>query len=127
MLEETTFMQLVFFYTGTLKEKIEAANKLLIAEFESERAHHQKLVREKERLQQRLENLHGEMQVLTSPQNAHKRTPSDISAISLESFTSSVSPDEKKEDAEEDADKEVCFILFYSVHSYVNVRLRPST
>ncbi|KAL5019880.1 hypothetical protein ScPMuIL_002772 [Solemya velum] len=91
---------------ATIKEKVEAANKLLIAEFESERAHHQKLVREKERLQQRLENLHGEMQVLTSPQNEHKRTPSDISAISLESFTSSVSPDEKKEDGEEDAEKE---------------------
>ena len=48
--------------------------------------------------------MQGEMQVLTSPLG-HKRTPSDISMISLESVTSSVSPEEKK-DAEE-GEKEV--------------------
>uniref|UniRef100_A0A2C9MA30 Uncharacterized protein n=1 Tax=Biomphalaria glabrata TaxID=6526 RepID=A0A2C9MA30_BIOGL len=46
-----------------VREKVAAANKLLIQEFESERAHHQKLVKEHARLQQRLENLHSEMQV----------------------------------------------------------------
>jgi myosin-5 len=60
-----------------------------MAEFESERSHHQRLVKEHSRLQQRLENLQGEMEYLTSPQG-HKRTPSDMSAISLESYTSSV-------------------------------------
>ena len=87
-----------------IKAKVDAANKQLMAEFESERSHHQRLVKEHSRLQQRLENLQGEMEYLTSPQG-HKRTPSDMSAISLESYTSSVSPDEKKE-AEEENEKE---------------------
>ncbi|XP_076081183.1 unconventional myosin-Va-like isoform X3 [Mytilus galloprovincialis] len=82
-----------------VKAKVEAAKKQLLSELDSEREHHQKLVKEHARLQQRLENLHGEMEYLTSPQG-HKRTPSDISAISLESYTSSVSPDEKKEEEE---------------------------
>lgn len=44
------------------------------------------------------------MAVLTSP-GGHKRTPSDISAISLESYTSSVSPDEVKYEEEGAEDK----------------------
>ena len=89
-----------------IKAKVEAAKKELQAEVESERSHHQRLVKEHARLQQRLENLHGEMEYLTSPQG-HKRTPSDISAISLESYTSSVSPDDKKDEMEEEHEKEV--------------------
>lgn len=46
-----------------MKEKIEMVNQLALQEFESERAHHQKLVKEHARLQQRLENLQGELQV----------------------------------------------------------------
>ncbi|KAJ8311363.1 hypothetical protein KUTeg_010718 [Tegillarca granosa] len=84
-----------------VKKSVASANKHLMEEFESERAHHQRVVKEHARLQQRLENLQGEMQVLTSPQG-HKRTPSDISAISIESFTSSVSPEESKKDEEEE-------------------------
>ena len=96
---------ILIFFTEMIKAKVDAANKQLMAEFESERSHHQRLVKEHSRLQQRLENLQGEMQYLNSPQG-HKRTPSDMSAISLESYTSSVSPDEKKE-AEEENEKEV--------------------
>jgi len=88
-----------------IKAKVDAANKQLMTEFESERSHHQRFVKEHSRLQQRLENLQGEMEYLTIPQG-HKRTPSDMSAISLESYTSSVSPDEKKE-GEEENEKEV--------------------
>ncbi|XP_056002833.1 unconventional myosin-Va-like isoform X5 [Ostrea edulis] len=88
-----------------MKKKLEEANKLLQAEFESERSHHQRLVKEHARLQQRLENLQSEFQVLTSPQG-HKRTPSDISAISLESYTSSVSPDDIKYDEEGPEEKD---------------------
>ncbi|KAH9495971.1 Unconventional myosin-Va [Bulinus truncatus] len=86
-----------------VREKVEAANKLLIKEFESERGHHQKLVKEHARLQQRLENLQSEMQVLTSPTKGHHRSPSDISAISLESYSSSAADSERK--AEEDEDQ----------------------
>ncbi|XP_021345690.1 unconventional myosin-Va-like isoform X3 [Mizuhopecten yessoensis] len=87
----------------TSKEKLDTANKIMMAEFESERAHHQRLVKDYARLQQRLENLQGEMQVLTSPQG-HKRTPSEISAISLESYASSISP-EDKDDFEKESDQ----------------------
>ena len=53
--------------------------------------------------------MQGEMQVLTSPLG-HKRTPSDISMISLESVTSSVSPEEKK-DGEEGEKEVMCYTL----------------
>ncbi|BFZ14098.1 hypothetical protein BsWGS_17137 [Bradybaena similaris] len=81
------------------KEKIEATTKLLMAEFESERGHHQKLVKEHARLQQRLENLQMELQVLTSPTKGHHRSPSDVSAISLESYNDGDS--ERKEEDED--------------------------
>ncbi|KAK3095804.1 hypothetical protein FSP39_019412 [Pinctada imbricata] len=91
--------------TDAIKSKIEDEKRLIIAEFESERSHHQRLVKEHARLQQRLENLQGEMQVLTSPQG-HMRTPSDISIMSLESVTSSTSPDYKNdEDEHEEKDQ----------------------
>nr|KAG5702614.1 hypothetical protein BaRGS_028000 [Batillaria attramentaria] len=83
----------------SVKEQVEMAKKLLIQEFESERSHHQRLVKEHARLQQRLENLQGEMQVLTSPTGL-RRTPSDVSAISIESLTSSADT-EKREDEED--------------------------
>ena len=51
----------------SVKVKVETAKNLLIHEFELERSHHQRLVKEHARLQQRLENLQGEMQVGSSP------------------------------------------------------------
>ncbi|CAG5121150.1 unnamed protein product, partial [Candidula unifasciata] len=83
----------------SVKEKIESTKKLLMQEFESERAHHQKLVKEHARLQQRLENLQMELQVLTSPMKGHHRSPSDVSAISLESYNDGDS--ERKEEDED--------------------------
>ncbi|XP_067654116.1 unconventional myosin-Va-like isoform X2 [Haliotis asinina] len=85
-----------------IKEKLEAANKRLLEEFESERSHHQKMVREHGRLQQRLENLQGEMSVLKSPTGGHHRTPSDISAISVDSYSSSADVEKGAEDKRED-------------------------
>lgn len=49
--------------TDFVKDQVEAAKRGLIQEFEAERSHHQRLVKEHARLQQRLENLQGEMQV----------------------------------------------------------------
>ncbi|XP_041356072.1 unconventional myosin-Vb-like [Gigantopelta aegis] len=97
---------LLFDYPAILKEKLEAANKVILKEFDLERSHHQKLVKEHARLQQRLENLQGEMQVLTSP-NGHKRAPSDISEISIESYSSSVTDAERalEEKREEEEDQ----------------------
>ncbi|XP_050398741.1 unconventional myosin-Va isoform X2 [Patella vulgata] len=84
-----------------VKEKLEAANKLLLAEFASERSHHQKLVKEHGRLQQRLENLQGELQIVTSP-TGHQRSSSDISAVSIESYSSSAEAERNNEEKEED-------------------------
>ena len=51
------------FPAAMVKEKVSEANKLLIQEFESERTHHQNLVKDYARLQQRYENLHSNMEV----------------------------------------------------------------
>ena len=50
-----------------LREKVEEARQLLLSEFNVERSHHQKMVKDFTRLQQRFENLKGDMQVLASP------------------------------------------------------------
>ncbi|WAR28971.1 MYO5B-like protein [Mya arenaria] len=63
-------------------EEWEEKRKLLVQEMESERQHHQRLM-------------------LQSPTKGHKRTPSEISMLSLESVT----PEGQKE--EEDKDKDV--------------------
>ncbi|XP_060573083.1 unconventional myosin-Va-like isoform X4 [Ruditapes philippinarum] len=81
---------------GGDQQKWEEQKLQFLSDMESERQHHQRLVKEHNRLLQRFENMQGEMQMLTSP-TGHKRTPSDISMISLES----VSPDDKKDDGEE--------------------------
>jgi len=51
-------------------------------------------------------------QFLTSPTKGHKRTPSDISMISMDSVTSSVSPDHKDEDGEGEKDVSL-FLIEY--------------
>ncbi len=59
-----------------------------------ERAHHQKLVKDYGRLQQRLENLQSDMDMLSPTGGGgvvgggHRRTPSGISNLSLESESS---------------------------------------
>ena len=50
-----------------MKTKVEESRALLLHEFESERAHHQKLVKDHTRLQQRYENLQGDVRILASP------------------------------------------------------------
>ena len=100
---------LIYFnFSGKSNQQLETSYQQLLSDMESERQHHQRLVKEHNRLLQRFENMQGEMQVLTSPLG-HKRTPSDISMISLESVTSSVSPEEKKDGDE--GEKEVFLLL----------------
>jgi hypothetical protein len=52
---------------GLLKQKINEAHHALQQEFDNERLHHQKMVSDYTRLQQRFENLQGDIQLLTSP------------------------------------------------------------
>ncbi|ESO90956.1 hypothetical protein LOTGIDRAFT_122399, partial [Lottia gigantea] len=99
-------------------DKLEAANKLLLAEFESERSHHQKLVKEHARLQQRFENLQGELEIVTSP-TGHKRTPSDISAVSIESYSSSADAERNNEEKEKEEEAEVDVSLVLKLQNKV--------
>ena len=76
-----------------LKARISQEQGRDAKELTEEREHHQRLIKEYSRLQQRFENLQGEMQVLTSPTGLvptarHQRSLSGISNISLESASS---------------------------------------
>ncbi|XP_013411638.1 unconventional myosin-Va-like [Lingula anatina] len=84
------------------RAKLEEANQQLKRELDEEREHHQKLVKEYNRLLQRCENLQGEVTDLTSPQRdllqlGHRRNLSNLSGISLESEMTSASEKEKDE------------------------------
>lgn len=89
-----------------IKGQIEAVRRAMLAEFESERAHHQKLVKDYARLQQRFENLQGDMQMLSPPgMSIHRRSPSNISNISLESESSASADPNREKGAEEEDDQ----------------------
>ncbi|CAH1789346.1 unnamed protein product, partial [Owenia fusiformis] len=83
-----------------LKEKMEALQKTTAHETEEDRAHHQRLVKENARLQQRFENLQSEMNMMLH--RGHKRTPSDLSTISYESEISERMAELKGDDVSED-------------------------
>lgn len=55
------------FIAELLKQKVNEAHQALQQEFDNERQHHQKMVSDYTRLQQRFENLQGDIQLLTSP------------------------------------------------------------
>lgn len=81
----------LFVNSDLAKSKVDEANRAMISEVELERTHHQKLVKDYARLQQRFENLQGEMHLLSPtglPVHIHKRSASNISNISLESESS---------------------------------------
>ncbi|XP_070536020.1 unconventional myosin-Va-like isoform X2 [Ptychodera flava] len=62
------------------KEQKDMENSQLAVDYEEERAHHQKLLNDYSRLEQRYENLQEEMRLLSSlPGNKVKRTPSNVS------------------------------------------------
>ena len=70
--------------TGRNQKLIEEIRVQQEAEYESERANHQKLIKDYARLQQRFENLTSELQ-MSPALRGHRRSPSEISTISLES------------------------------------------
>jgi len=59
------------------------------SEFESERIHHQKMLRDYARLQQRLENIQSDMRInQPNGSNFLSRSPSNVSNVSVESESS---------------------------------------
>ncbi|XP_022250756.1 unconventional myosin-Va-like isoform X1 [Limulus polyphemus] len=77
-----------------LKTKVEHEKRLIISEFDAERAAYQKLLNDYARLEQRHENLQNEMQRVRGVTLAHHRTPSDVSLLSIRSDTTEVVRDE---------------------------------
>ena len=71
-----------------VQKKVEESQHQMQAEYESERSHHQKLVKDYGRLLQRFENLQGDIQLLSPTKLGHHRSLSGISNISLESESS---------------------------------------
>ncbi|BFZ26086.1 hypothetical protein BsWGS_29125 [Bradybaena similaris] len=102
-----------------VKEKTAMANNLLIEELDSERSHHQKLVSEYTRLQQRFNNLQDEMEVLTGKKKGHRKTSSDASAISSDSDNSSVADTEQREDNEKKPNGNVDISLLLKLQNRV--------
>lgn len=72
------------------RKRIEEATLALNHEIEMERANHQRLIKEHNRLQQRLDNLQSDNTVYLGTPRAkrHRRTPSNLSDFSLESESS---------------------------------------
>jgi len=80
--------------TELMKEKVAEARETLLREFDDERSHHQKMMSDYTRLQQRFENLQGDMQLLTSSSAnaAPGRSPFDFQQADIaDSITSDMS------------------------------------
>ena len=58
-----------------IRQQVEAETKQLLAEVEAERSHHQKMLKDYDRLQQRFENLQDEVEILQSPQKDQGKSP----------------------------------------------------
>jgi len=60
-----------------IRVKVAEARDALLHEFDDERCHHQKMMSEYTRLQQRFDNLQGDMDLMTrtSSNDAHDRLP----------------------------------------------------
>ena len=76
------------FVAASLKQKLEESTRILQHEFESERLHHQKLVKDHTRLQQRFENLRSDVRILSSPPEgspapAHKERNGNDTTVDL--------------------------------------------
>ena len=61
-----------------IRVKVAEAREALIQEFDDERSHHQKMMSDYTRLQQRFENLQGDMQLMTSPSHSCQQPESMI-------------------------------------------------
>jgi len=74
-----------------IRSEVEQATKTLRAEFEVERTHHQKMLKDHARLQQRLENLQNSVNLhlpISSVTNI-SRSPSNVSNLSSGSESTS--------------------------------------
>ena len=60
-------LRVFFTYIELICEQFDLEKKQLLADVEAERSHHQKMLKDYDRLQQRFENLQGEVEILQSP------------------------------------------------------------
>lgn len=76
-----------------LKQKLESERQRLLAEFDEERSAYQRLVKERDRLEQRCENLVVENSRIRGLSKGHQRTPSNLSMASVRSDADTVRDD----------------------------------
>ncbi|KAM7314396.1 unconventional myosin-Va [Ixodes scapularis] len=76
-----------------LKQKLESERQRLLAEFDEERSAYQRLVKERDRLEQRCENLASENSRIRNLGKGHQRTPSNLSMASMRSDADTVRDD----------------------------------
>jgi len=69
-----------------IRAKVSEAREALIQEFDDERSHHQKMMSDYTRLQQRFENLQGDMQLMASPSSHIARDNSPFGTQQSESM-----------------------------------------
>jgi len=75
----------VFICAELIREKVTEAREALIREFDDERSHHQKMMSDYTRLQQRFENLQGDVQLMRSPSS--NMAPDSLPFISQQSVS----------------------------------------
>ncbi|XP_074661653.1 unconventional myosin-Va-like [Tubulanus polymorphus] len=103
------------------------ASNLLLQELESERAHHQNLVKDHSRLQQRFENVQEELRVMLTKNVSVSRSASNVSNISDISVTPSLLDTDEKSDAEKDSSTEKEKDVSQADQGYGSVRDKPET
>lgn len=83
-----------------LRQKLESERQRLLAEFDEERSAYQRLVKERDRLEQRCENLAQENSRIRGL--SHQRTPSNLSMASVRSDNADVTRDDTSDVPDED-------------------------
>jgi len=94
-----------------IRAKVAEAHETQTREFDDERSHHQKMMSDYTRLQQRLENLQGDMQLMTST-SLHRDDDRCQLADSADSVISEMS-DAGGDNVSLDGSQTVCHIAFY--------------
>jgi len=85
-------LKLLSVFAELARSEVEQVTKTLHAEFDVERRHHQKMLNDHARLQQRLENLQNSVNLqlpISSVSNHVSRSPSNVSNLSSESESTS--------------------------------------
>jgi len=79
-------LKLLCIFVELIRTEVEEATRTLHAEFDLERSHHQKMLKDHARLQQRLENLQNSINLHIPISSVNlSRSPSNVSQLSSES------------------------------------------